>query len=82
MPPPPRGGIAIGVPAHHPTPPPPQPAPFSSSYGQHFGALGRGGVNLPEPASSSNALQVVLNFITHIMYSYLNFLLAVAAEER
>ncbi|KAF3441685.1 hypothetical protein FNV43_RR15600 [Rhamnella rubrinervis] len=57
VPPPPRSGVAIGVPAHHPTPPS-QPAPFSSSYGQHFGALARGGVNLPEPTSSSNALQV------------------------
>ncbi|KAL6145611.1 hypothetical protein ACLB2K_056297 [Fragaria x ananassa] len=56
--PPPRGDIAIGVPAHHPSPPSPQPTPYPSSYG-HFGGLGRGaGVSLPEPSANSNASQV------------------------
>ncbi|KAJ7971533.1 transcription initiation factor TFIID subunit 12 [Quillaja saponaria] len=50
---PPRGGMAIGVPAPHHSPSP----PFSSSFGQHFGGLGRGGVNVPESASTSNAAQ-------------------------
>uniref|UniRef100_A0A803P3R5 Transcription initiation factor TFIID subunit 12 domain-containing protein n=2 Tax=Cannabis sativa TaxID=3483 RepID=A0A803P3R5_CANSA len=53
----PRGGIALGVPAHRPTTSPSQPAPFSSTYG-HFGGLGRSGVNLPEPSSNSSASQV------------------------
>lgn len=77
-PPPPRGGIAIGVPAHHPSPSPPQPAPFSSSYSPHFGGLGRGGVSLPEPASTSNALQVVALFYDMSLYPILEF----SAEDR
>ncbi|XP_023544738.1 transcription initiation factor TFIID subunit 12 [Cucurbita pepo subsp. pepo] len=52
-----RGGIAIGVPAHQPTPSP-QPASFSASYGQHFGGLGRGGVSMSEPASNATPSQV------------------------
>ncbi|KAK7392594.1 hypothetical protein VNO78_21037 [Psophocarpus tetragonolobus] len=50
----PRGGMAIGVPAHHQSPSP----PFSSSFGQHFGGLGRTGVNVPESASNSSTSQV------------------------
>ncbi|CAI0408222.1 unnamed protein product [Linum tenue] len=42
-----RGGIAIGVPATHPTP-----------YGQQFGGLNRGPVNVPDSATSSTASQV------------------------
>ncbi|XP_022133029.1 transcription initiation factor TFIID subunit 12 [Momordica charantia] len=52
-----RGGIAIGVPAHQPSSAP-QPAPFSASYGQHFGGLGRGGVSISEPASNATSSQV------------------------
>ncbi|KAI4300451.1 hypothetical protein L6164_033829 [Bauhinia variegata] len=52
--PPPRGGMAIGVPAHHQSPSP----PFSSSFGQHFGGLGRTGVNVPESGSSTSPAQV------------------------
>ncbi|KAK7282215.1 hypothetical protein RIF29_10835 [Crotalaria pallida] len=46
----PRGGMAIGVPTHSPSP------PFSPAFGQHqhFGALNRTGVNVSEPASNSN----------------------------
>ncbi|TKY53074.1 Transcription initiation factor TFIID subunit 12 [Spatholobus suberectus] len=50
----PRGGMAIGVPAHHQSPSP----PFSSSFGQHFGGLGRTGVNVSESASNSSTSQV------------------------
>ncbi|KAL9318975.1 hypothetical protein ACSQ67_015492 [Phaseolus vulgaris] len=50
----PRGGMAIGVPAHHQSPSP----PFSSSFGQHFGGLGRTGVNVAESASNSSTSQV------------------------
>ncbi|KAK7345359.1 hypothetical protein VNO77_15962 [Canavalia gladiata] len=46
----PRGGMAIGVPAHHQSPSP----PFSSSFGQHFGGLGRTGVNVAESTSNSS----------------------------
>ncbi|GMY25164.1 transcription initiation factor TFIID subunit 12 [Fagus crenata] len=54
-----RGGIAIGVPAHHPaTTTSPQPAPFSSSFAQHFSGLPRTAVNVPESVSNSNAPQV------------------------
>ncbi|PON42847.1 Transcription initiation factor [Parasponia andersonii] len=53
----PRGGVAIGVPAHRPNPSTSQPASFSPSYA-HFGGLGRTGVNLPEPSSNSSASQV------------------------
>ncbi|KAG5003156.1 hypothetical protein GLYMA_10G070700v4 [Glycine max] len=52
--PPPRGGMAIGVPAHHQSPSP----PFSSSFGQHFGGLGRTGVNVAESTSNSSTSQV------------------------
>jgi hypothetical protein len=45
----PRGGMAIGVPAHHQNPSP----PFSSSFGQHFGGLGRS-----DSTSNSNTSQV------------------------
>ncbi|CAI8602591.1 unnamed protein product [Vicia faba] len=45
----PRGGMAIGVPAHHQNPSP----PFSSSFGQHFGGLGRS-----DSTSNSNTAQV------------------------
>ncbi|KAK3405825.1 hypothetical protein EUGRSUZ_K02056 [Eucalyptus grandis] len=55
--PPQRGGIAIGVPAHH-TSPPPQAAPFSSPLGQHFGGLGRGSVNVPDSIPNASASQV------------------------
>ncbi|KAM1109059.1 hypothetical protein FF1_008535 [Malus domestica] len=58
QPPPPRGGIAIGVPAHHTGPSPPQPTPYSSSYGHHFGGMGRGGVSVPESVSNSSPSQV------------------------
>ncbi|KAF7818772.1 transcription initiation factor TFIID subunit 12 [Senna tora] len=44
-----RGGMAIGVPPHHPSPSP----PFSSSFGQHFGGLGRTGVNISDSTSNS-----------------------------
>ncbi|XP_054823599.1 transcription initiation factor TFIID subunit 12-like [Prosopis cineraria] len=50
----PRGGMAIGVPTHHQNP----SAPFSSSFGQHFGGLGRTGVNMPDSTSNSTAAQV------------------------
>lgn len=46
--------MAIGVPAHHQNPSP----PFSSSFGQHFGGLGRTGVNVAESTSSSSTSQV------------------------
>ncbi|XP_061357044.1 transcription initiation factor TFIID subunit 12 isoform X2 [Gastrolobium bilobum] len=49
----PRGGVAIGVPAHHQSPSP----PFSSSFGQHFGGLGRTGVNVTESTSNSSTSQ-------------------------
>ncbi|KAI6674118.1 hypothetical protein NL676_002024 [Syzygium grande] len=52
-----RGGIAIGVPAHHASPPP-QAAPFSTPLGQHFGGLGRGSVNVPDSISNASASQV------------------------
>ncbi|KAJ4705182.1 transcription initiation factor TFIID subunit 12 [Melia azedarach] len=56
---PPRGGIAIGVPAPRPSAASPQPAPpFSSSFGQQFGGLGRAGVNVPDSVSTSSPLQV------------------------
>ncbi|KAM1735420.1 hypothetical protein ACFX12_013894 [Malus domestica] len=58
QPPPPRGGIAIGVSAHHTGPSTPQPTPYSSSYGHHFGGMGRGGVSVPEPVSNSSPSQV------------------------
>ncbi|CAK8571400.1 unnamed protein product [Lathyrus sativus] len=45
----PRGGMAIGVPAHHQNPSP----PFSSTFGPHFGGLGRS-----DSTSNSNAAQV------------------------
>ncbi|KAI9152954.1 hypothetical protein LWI28_003557 [Acer negundo] len=49
-----RGGIAIGVPATRPTASPPQPAAaFSAPFGQQFGGLGRGGVNVPDSVSPS-----------------------------
>ncbi|XP_057743526.1 transcription initiation factor TFIID subunit 12-like [Arachis stenosperma] len=51
----PRGGMAIGVPAHHQSPSPP---PFSSSFGQHFGGLGRTGVSVGESASNNASSQV------------------------
>ncbi|KAG2403143.1 Transcription initiation factor TFIID subunit 12 TBP-associated factor [Vigna angularis] len=50
----PRGGMAIGVPAHHQSPSP----PFSSSFGQHFGGLARTGVSVAEPTSNSSTSQV------------------------
>ncbi|XP_050123396.1 transcription initiation factor TFIID subunit 12-like isoform X2 [Malus sylvestris] len=62
QPPPPRGGIAIGVSAHHTGPSTPQPTPYSSSYGHHFGGMGRGGVSVPEPVSNSSPSQ---NFQGH-----------------
>ncbi|XP_041028839.1 transcription initiation factor TFIID subunit 12 isoform X1 [Juglans microcarpa x Juglans regia] len=55
-PPQPRGGVAIGVPAHHANTSP-QPTPFSSSFGQHFGGLGRSPVHAPESAPNSNVSQ-------------------------
>ncbi|MCH94652.1 transcription initiation factor TFIID subunit 12, partial [Trifolium medium] len=45
----PRGSMAIGVPDHHQNPSP----PFSSSFGQHFGGLGRS-----DSTSNSNTSQV------------------------
>ncbi|KAF5954002.1 hypothetical protein HYC85_006858 [Camellia sinensis] len=58
----PRGGMAIGVPAHHPTPSPPPPSSFSSlnppSFGQQFGGLPRNSVNVPESVSSSSTSQM------------------------
>ncbi|XP_057974857.1 transcription initiation factor TFIID subunit 12 isoform X2 [Malania oleifera] len=54
-----RGGIAIGVPAHHPSPMPPPPTSFSSSsYGQQFGGLGRSAVNVSESGGNSSTPQV------------------------
>ncbi|XP_028782357.1 transcription initiation factor TFIID subunit 12-like [Neltuma alba] len=50
----PRGGMAIGVPAHHQNPSP----PFSSSFGQHFGGLGRTGVNITDSTPNSTAAPV------------------------
>ncbi|KAK4281636.1 hypothetical protein QN277_013104 [Acacia crassicarpa] len=50
----PRGGMAIGVPAHHQNPSP----PFSSSFGQHFGGLGRTGVNIPDLTPNSTTAPV------------------------
>ncbi|KAK7278646.1 hypothetical protein RJT34_23680 [Clitoria ternatea] len=50
----PRVGMAIGVPAHHQNPSP----PFSSSFGQHFGGMGRTGVNVTESTSNSTTSQV------------------------
>ncbi|KAK9289366.1 hypothetical protein L1049_007521 [Liquidambar formosana] len=57
VPPAQRGGIAIGVPAHHPSPPPPQSAPFSSSFGQQFGGLGRNAVSVPESVTNPSTSQ-------------------------
>ncbi|MED6198959.1 hypothetical protein PIB30_071587 [Stylosanthes scabra] len=51
----PRGGMAIGVPAHHQSP---SPQPFSSSFGQHFGGLSRTGVSVGESASNNASSQV------------------------
>ncbi|XP_031098372.1 transcription initiation factor TFIID subunit 12-like [Ipomoea triloba] len=57
VPPPARGGLAIGVPAHQPGPSPP-PASFSSlappSFGQQFGGLGRG---VPDSLPTSSSAQ-------------------------
>ncbi|KAK4784422.1 hypothetical protein SAY86_018790 [Trapa natans] len=54
-PPPQRGGIAIGLPAHHSSTSP-QPAPFSSPFlGQHYGGLGRGTVNASDSITSANS---------------------------
>ncbi|CAK9134531.1 unnamed protein product [Ilex paraguariensis] len=59
--PPQRGGMAIGVPAHHPNPPPPPPASFSSltppSFGQQYSGLGRNVANLPDSVASSSTSQ-------------------------
>ncbi|KAE8098529.1 hypothetical protein FH972_016584 [Carpinus fangiana] len=52
----PRGGMAIGVPAHHASNSP-QSTPFSSSFGQHFTGLGRTGVSAPESVSNPNVSQ-------------------------
>ncbi|XAR64662.1 hypothetical protein NMG60_11008426 [Bertholletia excelsa] len=56
-----RGGMAIGVPAHHPSPSPP-PTSFSSlnppSLGQQFGGLARSAANLPESVNSPSTSQV------------------------
>ncbi|XP_059646709.1 transcription initiation factor TFIID subunit 12 isoform X2 [Cornus florida] len=55
-----RGGMAIGVPAHHPSPPTP-PTSFSSlnppSFGQQFGNLGRNAVNVAESFTGSSSSQ-------------------------
>ncbi|XP_059646710.1 transcription initiation factor TFIID subunit 12 isoform X3 [Cornus florida] len=60
-----RGGMAIGVPAHHPSPPTP-PTSFSSlnppSFGQQFGNLGRNAVNVAESFTGSSSSQ---NFQGH-----------------
>lgn len=50
----PRGGMAIGVPPHHQN----SSSPFSPSFGQHFGGLGRTGVNISDSTSNSNTAQV------------------------
>ncbi|KAK6942617.1 Transcription initiation factor TFIID subunit 12 domain [Dillenia turbinata] len=60
--PPPRGGVSIGVPAHHPSPPQ-QPTSFSSlnppsPFGPQFGSLGRGSVTMPDSVPNSNPSQV------------------------
>ncbi|KAM7263819.1 hypothetical protein ACFE04_001502 [Oxalis oulophora] len=52
---PPRGGMAIGVPASSPT----QPPPFSGSFGQQFVGLGRGSVNVGESVSNSSNSQII-----------------------
>ncbi|KAI3522764.1 hypothetical protein L1887_00814 [Cichorium endivia] len=58
--PPQRGGMAIGVPAHGPSPQP--PTSFSSltppSFGSQFGGLGRPGtVSVPESVTSTSTPQ-------------------------
>lgn len=62
VPPPARGGLAIGVPAHQPGPSPP-PASFSSlappSFGHQFGGLGRG---VPDSLPTSSSAQVLIDF--------------------
>ncbi|KAL3536131.1 hypothetical protein ACH5RR_004592 [Cinchona calisaya] len=59
VPPPQRGGMAIGVPAHHSGTPPPQSASFSSltppSFGQPFGGLGR---NVTDSGPTSTSSQI------------------------
>uniref|UniRef100_A0A2C9V9F8 Transcription initiation factor TFIID subunit 12 domain-containing protein n=1 Tax=Manihot esculenta TaxID=3983 RepID=A0A2C9V9F8_MANES len=50
-----RGGVAIGVPAPHPSP---SPAPFSSSFGQQYGGLSRGTVNMPDSVANTSSSQV------------------------
>ncbi|KAJ8754072.1 hypothetical protein K2173_001970 [Erythroxylum novogranatense] len=53
--PPQRANITVGVPASHTGP---SPAPFSSTFGQQFGGLNRGGVSLNESGASTNKPQV------------------------
>ncbi|KNA06665.1 hypothetical protein SOVF_178840 [Spinacia oleracea] len=66
--PPLRGGIAIGVPAHHPpSSGPSQPsASFSSTFGvQYGGALPRQSVSLPDPSVVSSSSPSPARSITH-----------------
>ncbi|KAF7147159.1 hypothetical protein RHSIM_Rhsim03G0077100 [Rhododendron simsii] len=66
--------MAIGVPAHHPSPPPPQPASFSSlnppSFGQQFGGLARGSGSMPESGTSPGTSQVRQQGIQGTMGSF------------
>ncbi|XP_077235814.1 TBP-associated factor 12 isoform X2 [Tasmannia lanceolata] len=56
-----RGGVALGVPAHHGRPQQ-QPGSFSnfgsSSFNQQFSGLARSSVNMPDQISNSNTTQM------------------------